>query len=166
MKTKILNSILSASFIISLALTFWLYYQYTNEIGDIDYDPTLDDPAFVVCHKKVFQYYSVGTVYHGGRKAMRDQFLNDLGQVEFEQKTGYIIFRFMVNCKGEAGRYRIQQVDLNLNNTTFNPHMLVTVQDAVERLNQWIPGTLKGKHVDSYYQIHFKIQKGKIIDIF
>ncbi len=38
--------------------------EYPGVIGDVEYDPALDDPGFRVCNVgEVFQYYNFGKVF-------------------------------------------------------------------------------------------------------
>ena len=167
---KYINLILGISFLILLGLILWINYLVKNNVGDIAFDENLDDPSFVVCNEdRIFQYYSVGTHYIGERKAMREFIFNYLKDKELDlsSQSGYITFRFIVNCKGKAGRYRYKTVDKNFSATIFRENEIEKMKNAVKELNNWNVGVLKnGRKVDSYYQINIKIVDGVIIDIF
>ncbi|WP_298501918.1 hypothetical protein [uncultured Maribacter sp.] len=71
MKNK-LNILLSLSFLISVILAIWVYYQTTHRIGDIAYNQNTDNSEFIVCNEdSVLQYYAVGTHYQGGEKMIK-----------------------------------------------------------------------------------------------
>lgn len=166
---KKINIVLGVSFIIFSLLVFWIYYSLKNDVGDIKYDSNVDSGSFMVCDAdKTFQYYYAGTKYMGERKAIRDEILSSLKtqSLSLENKSGYITIRFSVNCKGEAGMYRLLQIDENYSETTFNDTEVDKLITTVSELKNWKAGSLNDTPVDSYYQIHFKIKKGRIEDIF
>lgn len=167
---KHINLILSVSFLALLGPIIWINYLIKNDVGDINFDESIDNPDFKICNEdRIFQYYSVKTSYIGERKAIRETILNHLKNenIEFDKKAGYITFRFIVNCEGESGRYRFKAVDKKLLHTTFSASIIEKLKNAVMKLNNWKAGTLEdGTPVDSYYQISFKIIDGKIVDIY
>ena len=167
---KTFNVILGISFLIFLSLIIWINYLMKNNVGDIAYNSSIDESSFIVCNEeRVFQYYSVGTSYEGEQKAIREEIFAELENrdLAFENKSGYITFRFIVNCNGQAGRYRFKEVDINFLETSFKKEDVDKLKIAVTKLTNWKVGTQKnGSPVDSYYQIKFKIIEGKIEDIF
>lgn len=167
---KNIDMILGISFLILLGSIIWINYLMKNNVGDINFDAKIDDSSFKTCNEdRIFQYYSVGTSFKGERKAIRESIFKDLESsgVNFGNKSGYITFRFIVNCNGESGRYRFKQVDESFLKTTFGVSEVKKLKNAVIRLKNWNAGTLKdGTPVDSYYQINFKIIEGEIEDIF
>lgn len=167
---KSINLILGISFIIFVALIIWINYLMKNNIGDIEYNAKLDDATFNVCNEdRIFQYYSVGTTYIGERKAIRESVFSKLKNetLFLNKESGYITFRFIVNCEGEAGRYRVKMVDENMKETFFENSTIAKLESSIKSLKNWRPGLTKnGNSVDSYYQINFKLENGNIKDIF
>ncbi len=167
---KKINIVLSVCFVILLALIIWINYLMTNHVGDIEYDSSIDDSSFFICNEKyIYQYYSVGTSYMGGRKALREEVFNQVKKINLvlDKKSGVVTFRFVVNCKSETGRYRYKAIDSNFSETTFKDSEVEKLKIAVKSLKNWVSGIKKnGDRVDSYYQINFKIKDGTIIDIF
>jgi len=167
---KTTNIILGISFLIFLSLIIWINYLMKHNVGDISFDSSIDDSSFVVCNEdRIFQYYSVGTSYIGERKEVREKIFAELKKenLEFDKETGYITFRFIVNCKGETGRYRFKEVGSDFSKITFKASGIEKIKSAISKLKNWNTGTLdNGTTVDSYYQINFKIENGNIKDIF
>lgn len=167
---KGINIILGISFLILLSLIIWINYLMKNNIGDIDYDSNVDNSSFKLCNEeRVFQYYSVGTEYEGERKALRNEVFKYLSNeiIKFDSNSGYITFRFIINCNGKSGRYRVKMVNEDLKETVFKKSEIEKLKTAITKLKKWKSGKLNdGTKVDSYYQINFKIEKGSIIDIF
>lgn len=141
-----------------------------NNIGDIEFDPKIDSSSYMLCDEnRVFQYYSVGTDYIGERKAMRDEIFKALENEHllFDNKEGYITFRFVVNCNGRTDRFRFKSVNSDLKKNEFPSADIEILEKAIRTLKKWRPGvSIDGNPVDSYYQINFKIENGIIIDIF
>ncbi|AZI54747.1 hypothetical protein EIB75_05550 [Epilithonimonas vandammei] len=162
--SKTVNAILIVSFIASIIISILLYKSVSNQLGDIKYISGRDDPNFDT-QAHIYQYYQSNPKYKGERKGIRKEiFLKDRDVQSL--KNGYITARFILNSKGQTDRYRLKAVD---NNYQKNQ---VTLQDSQKIISQlkilqnWIPGNVKNKKVDSYVQINFKIHDGKIIDIF
>ena len=83
-------------------------------------------------------------------------------------KSGYITFRFIVNCNGEIGRFRVKMIDKNIKESEFDILNINKLKIALKSLKKWNPGEAKRNNLktDSYYNIKFKIEGGEIIDIF
>ncbi len=165
MKSK-LNLFLLISFLIALTLTIWLNYQVTNRVGDLSFNKEIDNSTFNVCdEKRITQYYSTKSNYQGGKKAIKKELWNITEQLTFEN-SGFITFRFIINCKGEIGRFRIKTIDSELKENSLETQKIKTLQTSIENLTEWNAGMWKDKTFDSYFVLNFKIEQGKITDIF
>lgn len=165
MKNK-LNILLLISFLIAVTVAIWLYYQTANNIGDIAFDASIDNAEFVVCDEEyIVQYYSAGTYYEGGEKAIKTELRELITQLNFE-KSGIITFRFVVNCNNQIGRFRVLMVNTDLKETSFNSNNIKQIQEAIENLKNWHAGKWDNQPLDTYYNLSFKILNGKITDIF
>ena len=169
MKKKI-NIFFGITITVFLSLIIWLNYLKANSIGDITFDSKIDDPLFTVCNEeRIFQYYSAGIGYKGGRKVIREKVFEDLvaENLKLEKKSGYITFRFIVNCQKETGRFRVKMINENLKETIFKDTEIKKLKKSIKKLKEWQSGKIEnGPKIDYYYQINFKIESGKIIDIF
>ena len=161
MKNK-LNILLLSSFLLALTLVIWGYYQTTHRIGDIQFDKSIDNSEFIVCNEdRITQYYSVETNYQGGEKNIKKELNKLINNLNFNE-SGFITYRFVVNCKNEVGRFRIKMVNSDLKENSFKSNNIKQIQESIKGLNGWESGKL----LDSYYVLNFKIQNGKITDIF
>ncbi|WP_155995179.1 hypothetical protein [Tenacibaculum ovolyticum] len=167
---KRINIILGLSFSVLLFMIIWIYGLISHNVGEIKYDKSINKLTFKVCNeKRIFEYYSVSTSYQKGRKQMRKDLLNILNKenLKLENKTGYITFRFVINCKGESGWYRVNSTTEDYKEAVFKKTEINKLKGAILKLKNWKVGRLKNnKKVDSYYQINFKIKEGVIEDIF
>ena len=161
---RIINSILILSFIISVVLSVVVYNALSKEIGNIKYDASTDHKNFDITGR-IYQYYQSGAKYNNGRAAIRSEILNKTKALKSIQ-NGYVTARFVVNHRGETDRYRILAVNTNYEEVKISQDDTNLIIKELKSLNNWIPGVIKNKKVDSYSLINFKIQHGKIVDIF
>jgi hypothetical protein len=136
-------------------------------VGDLKFDPKTDDPHFQICDPDyIIQYYGTGTGYKGGKKEIRNYLIQHFKyEAAFSAISGYITIRFIVNCKGQAGWFRIKQVDQHYQHANFNKRMVDQLFDLTKKLNGWIPGNVNGVNCDTYYYLNFKLLKGYLKDI-
>ena len=81
-------------------------------------------------------------------------------------QNGYIRIRFVVNCKGDTGRFSIQETDRNYSEKDFPAEITQQLFKLTSQLGGWLPK--KWGHNDSAdYNIHigFKIKNGQIDEI-
>lgn len=138
-----------------------------QNVGDISFDKNTDDPDFKICNpNRIFQYYGVQTGYKGGNKAIKTFFFNNFRyEAEFKGITGYVTIRFIVNCKGQTGWFRVQQMDSQYKITHFNKKAVTQLLKLTKKLNGWIPGKFEDETRDSYYYLNFKLTGGHLKDI-
>ena len=161
---KTVNIILLSSFFVSVILSILLYIGLSNEIGDITYDASIDNKNFVT-QGHIYQYYQSGAKYKNERAGIRDEILNKKNVLK-SFKNGYITARFVINSQGQTDRYRLQVVNLNYEEKKISQQDKNEIIKQIKSLKYWIPGVIENQKVDSYSQINFKIQDGKIVDIF
>ncbi|TDT50527.1 hypothetical protein CLV90_0061 [Maribacter spongiicola] len=165
MKNK-LNILLLTSFLLAVAIYFWASALHSKQVGDIPFDLSVDNSEFVVCDEEyIVQYYSAGTYYKGGEKAIKTELRELITQLNFE-KSGIITFRFVVNCNNQIGRFRTKMVNENLKPTSFRYSNIKQMQETIKNLKDWHAGKWNNQPLDTYYNLSFKIQNGKITDIF
>ncbi|WP_312299197.1 hypothetical protein [Chryseobacterium sp.] len=149
------------------------YYQAKDKnVGDIDFDNLVDNIAFSKCNENYsFEYYNIfnGFQYKGEKyeilKLWREitnlKEKNNNSQV----KDGYITARFLINCKGKAGLFRIQQMDENYQEINFNITLVNEILNFVKSLDGWVIGENNGVKVDYYQYLTFKIENGIVKEI-
>jgi hypothetical protein len=98
-----------------------------GDVGDIAFDPAQDDPAFELCNERsVKQYYVRGSYdtpagYRGEKKALVAEFTARYRFPVVEEENGYLTIRFVVNCRGKTGRFRVQEMDFDYQPKSFDP---------------------------------------------
>ncbi len=141
--------------------------EITGFVGDIAPDSALDDPAFEKCNKgHVFQYFndSNGLEYEGERPAIKAAFQGYNHQV-VAGESGLIRIRFVVNCKGETGRFRLMAMDKNYEEKSFPETITEQLMKITQSLKGWQTKYIQGSEIDYYQYLIFKIEDAQLIEI-
>jgi hypothetical protein len=136
-------------------------------IYHISHDSTVDAPAFNVCNEKwVLPYYAGSkTSFNGERPALLAHFHKLYVINHRKEQTGYVTIRFIVNCEGHAGRFRLETFSADCVPKQFDNIVTQQLLNITRNLQDWKPATYEGKKVDTYYYLTFKITEGKLTDI-
>jgi hypothetical protein len=132
--------------------------------GDIAFNAALDDSSFIVCNPKVvFQYYNTGSYYKQHKREIEQYFKSRYQPaVQTGDQTGYLTIRFIINCSGKTGRFRIYELDANYQPYIFDAGISSQLMKLTKELTNWQPAVYKDKIYDSYQYITFKLKKGAI----
>lgn len=142
--------------------------EYPLQVGDIYFDPKIDDPSFKLCDEnRVLQYYNFGKglLYKGEKVKLNEHFKDGLIKKEQKKETGFLTVRFIVNCEGKPGRYRVQGMDYEYKEKKFNNDLTSQLLSLTKQLDGWMIGEYEGKAYDYYQYLTFKIENGKLIEI-
>ena len=82
-----------------------------------------------------------------------------------KKESGNIRIRFLVNCKGVSGRYRIIGMDKNYKEKHFDTSITNQLLSITQRLVKWKPFIKNNIQRDYYQYLIFKIEKGELIEI-
>jgi hypothetical protein len=156
------------------------YKEIRQNVGDISFDPSCDNPDFVVCNDTIVLPYNTrcGMMIEGERYKVLEYFNEEYNLRAIKGQTGYITIRFLVNCKGETDRFRLYEMDNDLKEFTFDKLISTTLLDLTKKLTGWevqLPyklvhtGGLRVSYVsehpevyDYYQYIVFKLKDGLI----
>lgn len=123
--------------------------------------PTLD-----ACNElRIVQYYSVDTYFRGRESHSETHPAPAPPRPEGKGQNGWVTVRFVINCRGETGRFRMPQIDRNYQPCTFHRALTDQLLAATKELHNWQPGQYDGATYDSYYYLNFKIADGAVQDI-
>jgi hypothetical protein len=142
--------------------------DYAEHVGDISFDKDIDDPNFNVCDEnKVFQYYNFGKGlrYEGEKSAINQYFKDKANLRERQGETGFLTIRFIVNCEGKTGRFRIQGMDANYKEKQFEKGLVDELLSLTRQLDGWIVARDDKNRFDYYQYLTIKIENGKLIEI-
>jgi len=145
--------------------------DYLRWVGDIPFNQNIDDPEFELCYEEPYtrQYFNFakGVQYNGGKPAIIKHFKNNYKSVA-SQQSGLLRIRFIVNCKGETGRFRLMGANEDLKPMQFDTEISRQLLNLTREMTGWLP--IESEREDNaaldYYQyLIFKIHQGKIIEI-
>lgn len=140
---------------------------YPNQVGDIVFDKNVDDSDFNKCFFEPisFQYYNFNGFPYKGEKFEVEKKLEELNLKSDKHSNGYVTIRFVVNCEGKTGMFRVQQMDENYKEKVFDKKIINQLLDFTKNLKDWIPQEYLGIKTNYYQYLTFKIQDGKISEV-
>lgn len=141
-----------------------------KRVAYIDPDETLDKGSdFKICgHEKfIYDYYNSTPDgdYLYGKAALVDTILMNLDADKMMNQTGMLTFRFVVNCKGEAGRFIAKGYDLNFQPYEFPVETINHLYELILKLKEWREVVINEESRDAYFYFTFKLNNGEITDI-
>ncbi len=143
--------------------------KYLRWVGDIEQDITIDNKDFKLCSgdEKVIQYFNAakGFRYKGEKTMLFKVFQQNFTSAYQENQNGWIRIRFIVNCKGETGRFRILESDFNYTKFYFKDTIKNQLLDITKKLDGWEPLKMEDQVKDYYQYLIFKIEKGQLTEI-
>ena len=141
--------------------------KYPRWIGDIEKNIS-DNPNFEICNGEnhIKQYFnnSKGLEYLGEKTALIKEY-KKFTPSEKKNQNGIIRIRFVVNCKGETGRFRILEADENYKEFKFDKKITTQLLKITKQLKGWESKTIRNNEIDYYQYLIFKIENGKIKEI-
>ncbi|MEM9548594.1 MAG: hypothetical protein AAGA77_21590 [Bacteroidota bacterium] len=142
---------------------------YLRWVGDINFDSSLDDTEFTICNSQdsIIQYFSTrkGAQYVGEKSSVIQHFKTNYEPIKGKNQNGLIRIRFIVNCEGRAGRFRVLQADANFKETKFDDKITTQLLDLTKAIEEWVVLHHDDKVFDYYYYLIFKIVDGQITEI-
>lgn len=139
--------------------------EYFNDLGEITFNEKLDDINFKVCHEDItlpFNFGRVGLVYEGEKKRLVKIIKSKFNYPETNGQTGFITIRFLINCEGKAGRFRMTEMGLDLNTKEFDKDISNQILGITKSLDGWKAFESNGNTWDYQQYLIFKIVDGKL----
>jgi len=135
-------------------------------VGDIHFDSKSDDVNFTLCDSTNIIHRRNALNYPGGKEAIKKECLERFKfQSSFESFSGFIMIRFIINCKNKKGRYRVQSLDFDFSLKECPVELKEHLLSIVKGLNGWTPRLEKDAGADFSKYLNFKIENGKIENI-
>lgn len=145
-----------------------LFAQTTRWIDDIAPDSLLDDSSFQICNSndQIIQYFNDGNgvQYKGGKPSIDSLFFSSYRAIP-KPESGLIRIRFVVNCKGETGRFRLLTADLNYQPRSFSPEITSQLLQIVQSMKGWEPKRWKNSPIDYYQYIICRVENGHLTNV-
>lgn len=141
----------------------------TNRVAYIDPDEAIDDQKdFSPCFhlSKINDYYNDDRAQHpGGKGSLWEMLGKNLDETLLKGQEGYLTYRFVVNCEGEAGRFVTEEADLEYNKIEFSEGLRTHLLQLLLDVPKWKNLTINGEPRDAYVYVTFKIKNDEIIEI-
>ena len=147
--------------------------NYPRAIGDITYIKSIDGD-FERCGtisretttSFMNSYYGTGGLkYNGEFSAIKEHIYTNYQSPNIKNQTGFLTIRFLVNCKGKTGMFRIYADDLDFNEFKFNEQITSQLLKAVKTLSEWKILEYNYKSFDYYQYLTIKIIDSEIKEI-
>jgi len=142
--------------------------KYLSMVGDIAHDPKMDDPNFTLCNEKnTKQYHNLNEEmqFEDEKYALDQIFTTQFKPTGEAKDSGMIRIRFMVNCKGEAGRFRMMSSGYDYKEKQFDKVITDQLMTITKSLKGWKILSDKFGPKDYYQYLIFKITDGQIKEI-
>jgi len=139
---------------------------FGQNVGDIAFDASTDDPKFQLCNPNwVLQGYQLKTKMDETSLIVAKEFTTKFqSKEEWKNESGLIRIRFIVNCSGVADRFRLLELDPDLKERQFNKDLSAQVL----RIAKGIPWPVRRAHqqtVDYYHHVSVWITNGRLTDV-
>ncbi len=143
-----------------------IYKKIENSVEYIDPVNSLFSDGFEVCNEIwIYNYYNPErATYSKGKNKLKEFIIKNYDKRSYSD-SGYLNIHFVINCKGETGRYKVYENNLDLEPYRFNNDLKDQLLELTRKLRPWNPNIIRGERVDSYIYISYKIKNGEIIEI-
>lgn len=140
-----------------------------RHVDDIAHDTQQDSDSFKTCHgdQYVIQYFnnSRGLEYEGGKPAIVEAVHQHYDPTKAAKESGLVRVRFIVNCNGESGRFRVLGMDEQYQTKIFSTTITNQLVTITKNLKGWKVKQLNDKERDYYQYLIFKLEQGAIVKI-
>ena len=137
--------------------------EYPNQMGEIAFDPKADNPAFKLCNENDLVHSRTSLGYEGGRRHILDISKEMIEKEGLDVNySGYIMAHFLVNCKGEAGRFRLEAMDMGFMQQEAPEELMAAVKKVVSSLNEWTITKASNAGKDHSKYLNFKFVNGQL----
>tara|TARA_R110001583_G_scaffold57677_2_gene172523 strand:+ start:23714 stop:24262 length:549 start_codon:yes stop_codon:yes gene_type:complete len=140
---------------------------YKNYIGYIGQEKALLNDVYTLCDGgNIYHTYSSASLkaYAGTKKQFRTALTENYSGDKFND-SGYLNFRFLVNCDGNAGWFEIIQMNLDLEETKLNPQMVDSLFTFTAMPQNWKELDFHEKSSNYYMYVSYRIENGKVVEI-
>lgn len=148
---------------------YYFINPHNEQVGAINPKEALPDASFELCYEeKVFpSYYGRNPgAYKSGKDTLSTFIYSNINEkYSYFDDSGYLTFRFVINCNGEAGQYIIEELGMDYKDKKMNAKFVSHIFDIVKSLGDWKPIEFEGYNYDSFIHLTFKVTNGKIVEI-
>ncbi|WP_025743856.1 hypothetical protein [Aquimarina pacifica] len=143
--------------------------EYLRWVGDIEQNDKVDTSDFKICNgdDNILQYFNLGKgpVYKDEKLKILHTFNSKYKSTRGSNENGLIRIRFIVNCEGKTGRFRVLQSDYNYQEKEFDKEIITQLLSITKEIEQWEVLYKNETPVDYYMYLIFKISDGQLTEI-
>lgn len=163
--------------IISAIMGYGYYYvskayntdnkPYKNYIGYIDIEKAALNDTYLFCNTGQINYTYSGAGlkgYTGSKKRFRDALSSEYNTNNYTD-SGYLNFRFYVNCEGNPGWFETIEMNLDLEESPLDEAMVKALFEFTSKTKHWEAITYNDKPINYYMYISYRIENGKVTEI-
>ncbi|MGB1041892.1 MAG: hypothetical protein ACPGU6_00730 [Tenacibaculum sp.] len=176
LKTSLI--VLSAIVVLATGIFLYIYFYFKeayntnnkpfkNYVGYIDQSKALLNNTHKLCNEGAIYntYSSAGlNAYQGSKKKFRDTLSQTFNTNDYTD-SGYVNFRFLVNCEGKAGWFEIIEMDLDLNEKPLNKNMVEALFNFTSKSENWNVISYDNAPQNYYMYVSYRIEDGKVTEI-
>lgn len=141
----------------------------THRVAYIDSLLTIDDyKLFKPCFHpdKINDYYNDEIAeFKGGKGRLRAILNSKLEPEKIKNEEGYLTYRFIINCHGEAGWFVTEECGLDYEKKKFGEECKMHFYEILKAEKEWTNLSVRGEPRDAYTYLTFKLKNGKVIEI-
>ncbi len=137
----------------------------SDNIEDLEFDPEVDDPGFLLCDESnIRPEYGMGTDVRSERIALKEFFLDfyTYGHL-YRHVSGYVRIRYIVNCNGLTGRFRVNHYDKNYRPADFGKLISLQFVNQLHQFDGW--SAAQTSSVDSYDELTLQFEEGRLVKV-
>ncbi|WP_281541996.1 hypothetical protein [Maribacter aestuarii] len=157
--------------IVTLSVSFSKYQNpfNSNHEGHIGYlNPTNPDASsnFKRCSDKLpigFYHSSASNIYKGGKPTFRKLIESSFSKEKYND-SGFLNFRFLIDCNGNIGDIETNELDVDLNPTKLDSNLVQELYKLSFIKENWNLVEAKEPR-DMYMYLIYKIEDGKVVEI-
>lgn len=147
---------------------YYVVNSYKHDVGYLDPSTSLDS-GFEVCYEEnILEYYynrKTPASFEFGKDSLRNFFLANYDHKGIVNESGYITFRFIINCEGQIGRFHMYCVGNDYKKKKFHASLTDQLYQLLSSLDTWQPLTVGDVIFDSHIYYTFKIENGELVEI-
>ncbi|WP_442264745.1 hypothetical protein ACSIGC_10335 [Tenacibaculum sp. ZS6-P6] len=180
-KRNLLKTLLYFSVIIVIiaiiGITFMYYFsfgrfetdeeQFPHYVGYINQEKALLNDTYTLCGDRSIYKTHHGApddAFEGGKKQFKNFILSNYKNDSYTD-SGYLNFRFLINCEGNAGWFEIIEMNLDLEESPLNKSMVKQLLKLTSDSKNWAIFSYKNQPRNYYMYISYRIENGEIVEI-
>ena len=144
---------------------YYLIEPHKEHVGHISYKHLFEKEEFPPCYsEKIFPYYygRDHAGYEYGLDSLKTYLTDQYNNFDNTSITGYITIRFLINCKGELGRFEVKSLGTDYKSKKLDKRVEQHLVSVIQSMEDWKPISFNEDEYDSFYHLTFKIINGDL----